>query len=312
MYLWNGCESHWFCCVLPLQPNELVHFDAIRAPLRSRAKWRAVRVWKTDDNDILQHVLGQTSKMSSQQTLYNCAVGKSRSNGSRIGGVGASSGESGFVSCQSCGPPCLPFLAPPSRCKSKSSIESVPAMNMSSSASFATMKQRRCRSLDRLDVDISTHLHGDGEFLNNGDYSGYYLSDEDEMNLELDPTKAGNDEEFLPFIAFDTFKRPIKLLHNTGGLLPDLEFPDSDISSWAPGDLDSLSVMNGHQDKTTCNASTQTWFTGVITSAEFYHGPTCTHEQFQVAKEWSPLRAYFSLTRGSLCMHPPNYLGPPI
>lgn len=262
------------------QPNELVHFDAIRAPLRSRAKWRATRVWKSDDNDILRHLLTfPTSKISSQQTLYQCAVG-SPSNGSHFGCVG--SGESGFVS--SCGPRCLPFLAPPSRCKSKSSVDSAPSSNLRGPTSSATMKQRRCRSLDRLDLEMPNHLHRDTDFLPNEDYSGYYLSDEDELNLELDPSKSGNDD-ILPFLAFDTLKRPIKLLHNTGGLLPDLEFPDSDISSWAQGDLESMSVANGHPDKSTCNASTQTWFTGVITSAEFYHGPTCTHEQLQVVNE---------------------------
>ncbi|KAL5970974.1 hypothetical protein TSMEX_001281 [Taenia solium] len=258
------------------QPNEMVHFDAIRAPLRSRAKWRATRVWKSDDNDILQHVVDPTSKMSSQQTLYNCGVG----------GIGSSgSGESGFVSCHSYGLLCLPFLAPPSRCKSKSSVDSAPSLNVSGSTSSATMKQRRCRSLDRLDAEIAAQFHSDGEFPNNEDYSGYYLSDEDDLNIELDPSKVTHEEDFLPFLALDTLKRPIKLLHNTGGLLPDLEFPDSDISSWAPGDVDSLSVVNGHPGKATCNASTQTWFTGVVTSAEFYHGPTCTHEQLQAVKE---------------------------
>ncbi|CDI97500.1 expressed conserved protein [Echinococcus multilocularis] len=265
------------------QPNEMVHFDAIRAPLRSRAKWRATRVWKSDDNDILQHVVDPTSKMSSEQTLYNCGVGGVGSSGS--GGGGAGSGESGFVSCRSYGLLCLPFLAPPSRCKSKSSVDSAPSLNISGSTTSATMKQRRCRSLDRLDAEIASQFNSDGEFPINEDYSGYYLSDEDDLNIEFDPAKATNVNDFLPFLSFDTLKRPIKLLHNTGGLLPDLEFPDSDISSWAPGDVDSLSVVNGHPDKTTCNASTQTWFTGVVTSAEFYHGPTCTHEQLQAVKE---------------------------
>lgn len=224
--------------------------------------------------------------MSSQQTLYQVGGIGSPSNGGHFGCIG--SGESGFVS--SCGPPpCLPFLAPPSRCKSKSSVDSAPSSNFHGPSNLSTtptkQQQRRCRSLDRLDFEFSNNLRRDADYLVNEYCSNYYLSDEDDLNLDLDPSKSPNEEEFLSFLALDTLKRPIKLLHNTGGLLPDLEFPDSDISSWAQGDLESMSVANGHPDKSTCNASTQTWFTGVITSAEFYHGPTCTHEQLQVVKE---------------------------
>ncbi|VDD79420.1 unnamed protein product [Mesocestoides corti] len=248
----------------------MVHFDAVRAPLRSRAKWRAVRVWKTDDNDLLQQVMISTSAASSQHTLYNCG--------------GGGSGQSGFDSCPSNGLSCLPFLATPVRCKSKSSVGSTSSFHFVGSSSSATVKQRRCHSLDRLDYETTSQFHNNGKFLND-DYSAFYLSDEDDLNIDLGPTKDSGEDDYLSFLAYDTLKRPIKLLHNTGGILPDLEFPDSDISSWAPGEADNVSLMNGHQDKTTCNASTQTWFTGVITSAEFYHGPTCTHEQLQVVGE---------------------------
>lgn len=202
------------------------------------------------------------------------------------------SAESGFVSSygSTSTPPCLPFLAPPPRCKSKSSVDSAP--NSTSSATLRHQQQsRRCRSLDRLDRGaaepaVNRECCGAADLINE-DYSAYYLSDEEDLNIDLSSggklQASGVNDDYLTFLAFDALKRPIKLLHNTGGLLADLEFPDSDISSWAPGDPDNMSVMNvTHPDKITCNASTQTWFTGIVTSAEFYHGPTCTHEQLTV------------------------------
>ncbi|KAL7060636.1 hypothetical protein AAHC03_09175 [Spirometra sp. Aus1] len=242
------------------QPNELVYFDAIRAPLRSRAKWRATRVWKPDDHDILQHV--QSPKQTSEDDDVTVT--------------------------------CLPFLLPSgrTRCASggyKTSVESMPAVMHYSSSSTSRPKLatglRRCRSLERFSsahTAVSAAAAVSARAAKQSDFDRFsartdtlYLSDEDEEEgLRFDDLKmssaASDLNEFLTrrlfgtssngtsparrpgsvrgfisidedeLLAYDSLKRPIKLLHNTGGLLADLEFPDSDIS-WTP---DSLSLVS--------------------------------------------------------------------
>lgn len=238
-------------------------------------------MWKTDDHDLLRHV--QTSSL----TL---------SNGDTLGG----SGETAT--------PCLPFLVPSSGANNKcnlmlfhkTSVESMPTDMHASSGNSSTIKTslRRCRSLERqhtnyekfsVDRHPGVDVFGDEEFA----IDTYYLSDDELSNVcngadgyAKDRLLSHYDEDL--FFAYDALKRPIKLLHDTGGLLADLEFPDSDIS-WTP-DQDQMSSASpavsrstaytkDNHHNSTCNASTQTWFTGCVTAVEVYHGPTCTHEK---------------------------------
>uniref|UniRef100_A0A0X3NUE4 Egal-1 winged helix domain-containing protein n=1 Tax=Schistocephalus solidus TaxID=70667 RepID=A0A0X3NUE4_SCHSO len=240
------------------QPNELVYFDAIRAPLRSRAKWRATRVWKPDDHDILQHV--QSPKQTSEDDDVTVT--------------------------------CLPFLLPSGRGRRassgyKTSVESMPTVMHYSSSSTSRPKLatrlRRCHSLERFSsaqtaVSAVAGSTRTGKQFDFDQFSArtdtLYLSDEDDEALHFEDLKmsstASDLNDFLTrrlfgtssngtsparrpgsvrgfisidedeLLAYDSLKRPIKLLHNTGGLLADLEFPDSDIS-WTP---DSLSLVS--------------------------------------------------------------------